>query len=156
MTPPPNHVLQNAQRFWVELSREPEGGSRNQVELFYNGHFFFYPNLPSPATNVPHKLVFEDQAGNVYNDAYRQIVFNGPPIRPKGNSMWRVYLPTERMGFAGYQAGNALVMFERTPMADHYLIEIAQTGTATALAWIAASQGMTTYAGSPARQMGWS
>jgi hypothetical protein len=153
---PSNTVLQAANEFWVELARKPEGGSQNQVELFYNGHFFFYPNTPNPPMHVKRQLVFEDLAGNVYNDANRQVVFNGRPMRQKGNSMWRVYMPTSRMGFNGYQAGNALVRFRRTSTPDRYLIDVAATGSPQAIAWINASQGTSTYTGTPARQMGWS
>ncbi len=152
---PPDAVLRKASTFWIELTRKPEGGSYNQIELLYNGHFFFYPDSASPSKAGGRALSFEDNRGNVYDDAGRQITFNGPPRMPTGNSMWRVYMPTLAMGFRDYQDGDVLVRFERGNRADHYRLEVAGSDSPQALAWIDAS-AVVEHPGPPPHRMGWS
>lgn len=151
---PPDVELREASVFWVELTRKPEGGSFNQIELLFNGHCFFYPDTTEPPKAVPRTLSFEDRRGIVYHDEDRQIVFNGPPRMRKGNSMWRVYMPTLAMGFGGYQDSDALVRFERTGRPNHYLIEVAASRSPLALTWMDETS-VAEYQGLPGRHMGW-
>ena len=118
-------VLRKAEAFWVELTRRPEGGSFNQVELLFNGHYFFHPGTALPRPDAGRSLSFVDTAGTVYDNPHRQIMFNGPPRKPGGNQMWRIYMPTANEGFVGYQDGDVLVRFERTRTRDRYRVEIA-------------------------------
>jgi hypothetical protein len=155
-TGPADSVLQRAQSFWIELTRKPEGGSFNQVELLFNGHFFFYPDTSSPRSDVHRPLTFEDPVGNRYEDPGRRVMYNGPPLKPGGNHMWRVYLPTAGQGLSGYQDGDAIVRFERTDDRDHYLIEIAPSRSPQALAWIDSAAGVAEHGGAVPRRMGWS
>lgn len=152
---PPAQALQTAQRFWIELTRPPEGGSFNQVETLLNGHLFFFPQTSSPSRRSPLPLVFIDAQGTRYSSAGRQIVFNGPPIRKKGNSMWRIYMPTEHEGLTGYQDGDVLIRFTRTAVSGEYLVEIADATSAAASNWIGTSKGVASIPGPPARRMGW-
>ena len=155
-TAPPPAALQAATTFWIELTRRPEGGSFNQVELLFNGHFFFYPGTTTLNPAVHRPLTFEDSAGNVYADSGRRIMFNGPPLKPGGNHMWRVYLPTAAMGFLGYQDGDAIVHFMRTTQPDHYLIEVAPARSPQAQIWLRTATGIAVGHGPPPRRMGWS
>jgi hypothetical protein len=148
--------LQSATSFWIELTRKPEGGSFNQLELLFNGQFFFYPDTSRPPHNLHRSLTFEDSIGNVYAGPGRRIMYNGPPLRPGGNHMWRVYLPTATEGFSGYQDGDALVRFQRTGSADHYIIETAPSRSPKALEWIDAATGVSVHGGALPRRMGWS
>ncbi len=154
-TGPPNADLQAATEFWIELTRRPEGGSLNQVELLFNGHFFFYPRTAAPRQSVHRPLTFEDRAGIIYNDPGRRIMFNGPPLKPGGNHMWRIYMPTAAMGFIGYQDGDAVVHFTRTRRRDHYLIEVAPARSPQALSWLGTARGISLWHGTPPRRMGW-
>jgi len=147
--------LRKASVFWIELTRKPEGGSYNQIELLYNGHFFFYPKTKNPPKASGRTLTFEDNRGHVYDDGSRQITFNGPPRRPGGNSMWRVYMPTLAMGFREYQDGDVIVHFKRTNQADHYLIEVAASDSPLGLTWIDEST-VIEHPGPPPHRMGWS
>jgi len=151
---PADSVLRKASVFWVELTRKPEGGAYNQVELLFSGHFFFYPGKIKPSKATARRLSFEDRRGNVYADKGRQVTFNGPPRRSTGNSMWRVYLPTLAMGFGEYQDGDVLVRFERTGLPDRYIVDVAASNSPLALAWIEAST-VAEYKGRPPRRMGW-
>ncbi len=147
--------LWQAQVLWVELVRKPEGASFNQPELLLTAHHFFYPNEQSPSRAQPRILTFTDSSGRVYNNPNRSIRFNGPPLRATGNSMWRVYMPTESEGLTGYQDGDVLLRFDRTPTADRYLVSIADASGPEAAAWIARSSGIATKAGARPRRMGW-
>ena len=73
----------------------------------------------------------------------------------RGNSMWRVYMPTAREGMHGYQDGDVLLRFTRTGVVDRYLVEIADSGRPLALQWITSSVGVVTKPGSRPRRMGW-
>jgi hypothetical protein len=148
-------TLWAANSLWVELVRKPEGGSYNQAELLLTAHHFFYPNVASPPVATDRRLTFADTSGAVYNNPARCVTFNGPPRR-KGNSMWRVYLPTAHEGMTGYQDGDVLVRFQRTGVADNYLVEIADSRSPQAQHWIASSAGVATKAGTRPRRMGWS
>jgi hypothetical protein len=150
---PADSVLQKATAFWVELTRKPEGGSFNQIELLYNGRFFFFPGTKKPSQAVGHPLTFEDRLGNVYGKGC-QITFNGPPRREGGNHMWRVYMPTFAQGLRGYQDGDVLVRFERTSQANHYRVAIALADSPLALRWIEISNFIK-HPGPPPRRMGW-
>jgi hypothetical protein len=148
--------LYAANVYWIELTRKPEGGSFNQVELLSNGHLFFYPGVRDPDRRRHRPLSFEDRAGNRYADEGRRVMFNGPPRKPGGNHMWRVYLPTAAKGFVGYQDGDCIVRFERTPTPDHYLIDVAPSRSTRALGWMNSSTGIEEQIGPPPRRMGWS
>jgi len=152
---PPNADLQAATEFWIELTRQPEGASFNQVELLFNGHVFFYPRVARPPQTAHRPLTFEDSAGTIYDDSGRRIMFNGPPLKPGGNGMWRVYMPTAVKGFVGYQDGDAIVHFTRTRRRDHYLIEVAPARSPQALHWIQTAGGIAVGQGPPPRRMGW-
>jgi HKD family nuclease len=152
---PADSVLREASSFWIELARKPEGGSYNQIELLYNGHFFFYPDAKEPSKAAGRPLTFEDDRSKIYDDVGRQVTFNGPPRMPTGNSMWRVYMPTLAMGFRGYQDGDVLVRFKRTSQPDHYLVEVAAARSPLALAWIDGSS-FVEHPGPPPHRMGWS
>ncbi|MGD1011639.1 MAG: phospholipase D family protein [Acidimicrobiales bacterium] len=91
--------LRVAPEMWVEAVRPLEGGSRNQLELLLNAHVFFFPESDDIPRDRPQSVVFVDDAGNEYSNPQRQVLFNGPPLRDKGNSMWRVYLPTATRAF---------------------------------------------------------
>lgn len=153
---PADSLLQAADAFWIELTRKPEGGSFNQVELLFNGHFFFYPDTANPSKRVHRPLSFEDAVGNLYEDPDRQIMFNGPPLKPRANHMWRVYMPTATQGLSGYQDGDVLVRFERTGYDDHYLVEVAPSRSPKALEWIGSASGIAEHRGVLPRRMGWS
>lgn len=153
---PTDSVLQAATSYWIELTRRPEGGSFNQVELLFNGHAFFYPTTRLPRRDVHRPLTFEDPIGNVYSDAGRRVMFNGPPLKPGGNHMWRVYMPTAPQGLSGYQDGDALIRFQRTAQNDHYLIEIAPSLSPNASDWIESARGVAVHGGALPRRMGWS
>jgi HKD family nuclease len=155
-TGPPAGVLRKASTMWIELVRKPEGGAFNQAELLLTAHHFFYPNQQTPSKAQPRGLVFADATGQIYENPHRSIRFNGPPLRATGNSMWRVYMPTEREGLVGYQDGDVLVRFERTSTPDMYTVAIAESNGPEAAAWIAASAGVATKPGSRPRRMGWS
>jgi HKD family nuclease len=151
---PADLVLRRASSFWIELTRKPEGGSYNQIELLYNAHLFFFPNTKKPSKAAGRPLTFEDSRGNVYDDAGRQVTFNGPPRMPTGNSMWRVYMPTLAMGFRGYQDGDVLVRFERTSQSDHYRVLVTAADSPLALGWINGST-VIEHPGPPPHRMGW-
>jgi hypothetical protein len=155
-TGPSPSVLRQAGTMWIELVRKPEGGAFNQAELLLTAHHFFYPNQQTPSKAQARRLVFADATGRRYEDPNRSIRFNGPPLRATGNSMWRVYMPTEREGLVGYQDGDVLVRFERTATPDMYIISIAESNSPEAAAWIAASAGVAMKPGSKPRRMGWS
>jgi hypothetical protein len=150
---PADSVFQKATAFWVELTRKPEGGSLNQIELLYNGRFFFFPRTKNPSKAIGHPLTFEDRLGNVYGKGC-QVTFNGPPRRKGGNQMWRVYMPTFAQGLRGYQDGDVLVRFERTSQPDHYRIATTLADSPLALRWINESKFIE-YLGPPLRRMGW-
>lgn len=152
---PADSVLRDASSFWIELTRKPEGGSYNQIELLYNAHFFFHPDVKKPSNAVARQLTFEDSRGNVYDDPDRQITFHGPPRTPTGNSMWRIYMPTLAKGFRGYQDGEVLVRFERTSETDHYLVTVAAANSPLALIWSDEST-VVEHPGPPPHRMGWS
>lgn len=151
---PTDSVLRKASTFWIELTRKPEGGAYNQVELLFNGHCFFYPDESKPSKAAGRRLSFEDRRGTVYDDPGRQVTFNGPPRIATGNSMWRIYLPTLAKGFGEYQDGDVLVRFERTTLPDRYVIDVAASNSPLALAWIEEST-VAQYQGRPPRRMGW-
>jgi len=151
---PADSTLRAATSFWIELTRKPEGGSYNQVELLYNAHFFFFPNTATPSRAAGRILTFEDSRGTVYDDGRRQITFNGPPRMPTGNSMWRIYMPTLTHGFRGYQDGDVLVRFTRTTTANHYRLDLAPTNSPLALAWMDEST-VVEHPGPPPHRMGW-
>jgi hypothetical protein len=155
-TGPADAVLRKASSFWIELTRKPEGGSFNQVELLFNGHFFFYPDAARPRQDVHRPLTFEDPVGNLYADPGRRIMYNGPPLKPGGNHMWRVYMPTSAQGLSGYQDGDAIVRFERTDYDDHHLIEIAPSRSPQAIKWMNSATGVAQHGGTLPRRMGWS
>jgi hypothetical protein len=148
-------ALWQASSLWIELTRRPEGGSFNQVELLLNAHEFFYPNVPTPSKITSRVLEFVDPAGTVFANPNRSVRFNGPPLRRSGNSMWRVYMPTAAEGFAGYQDGDVLVRFIRTAVPNRYLVEIADSRGPGAQAWVAGSIGIATKPGAHPRRMGW-
>lgn len=152
---PAGSALRTATSFWIELTRKPESGSYNQIELLFNGHLFFYPDTQNPSKAARRQLTFEDSLGNVYEAAGRQVTFNGPPRLKKGNGMWRVYMPTLAEGFTGYQDGDVLVRFTRTATVDRYRIEVAPVGSPQALLWSAEST-VVEKQGTPPRRMGWS
>lgn len=147
--------LRLANRMWVEAVRAPEGGSQNQLELLLNAHVFFFPDVEDPPRDLPRSLVFVDDHGTEYTNAGRQILFNGPPLRVKGNHMWRVYLPTAHEGLVGYQDGDVLIGFERTAVPDRYLIRFVPRGSPEAAVWHEASSKVATVTGTPSRSMGW-
>lgn len=151
---PANAILRTATSFWIELTRKPEGESYNQVELLFNGHHFFYPETQNPSKAVGRQLTFEDNRGNVYEAAGRQVTFNGPPRQKRGNGMWRIYMPTLAEGFTGYQDGDVLVRFTRTATIDRYRIDVASVGSPRALAWSEEST-VVEHPGPPPHHMGW-
>jgi len=151
---PADSALRTATSFWIELTRKPEGESYNQIELLFNGHHFFYPDMEDPSKAAGRHLTFEDNRGNTYEAAGRQVTFNGPPRLKKGNGMWRVYMPTLTEGFTGYQDGDVLVRFTRTATPDHYRIEVAPVGSPRALAWSEEST-VVEHSGPPPHRMGW-
>jgi hypothetical protein len=151
---PPDADLQAANEYGWSLRASQKAAPSTQVELLFNGHFF-YPDTATPRQDIERPLSLEDSAGTIYNDPGRQIVFNGPPRRPGGNHMWRVYMPTAAMGFVGYQDGDAVVHFRRTGTPDHYLIEVAPARSPQALQWIRSARGMSVRPGPPPRRMGW-
>jgi HKD family nuclease len=153
---PATRTLWQAQTLWVELVRKPEGGAFNQVELLLSAHDFFYPKNQNPSKAIPKRLTFTDASGAVYANRDRSIRFNGPPLRAKGNSMWRIYMPTEKEGLTGYQDGDVLVRFDRTTTPDHYLISIADINSLEAASWLDSSSGIATKQGVRPRRMGWS
>lgn len=140
---PADSVLREATRFWIELTRKPEGGSSNQVELLLNGHLFFFPNT-SNATK--HQVTLEDARGKLHEG--RQVTYHS------SNGMWRVYMPTPAMGVRDYQDGDVLVRFERTGESALYRFEVAPTSSARALAWIDEST-VAEQSAAPPRRMGW-
>jgi hypothetical protein len=153
---PSASTLRRATSLWIELKGKPASDSHNQVELLSTGYLFFFPSAKNPGRAKGHRLTFEDRLGKVYDARGRQITFHGPDRgERKGNKMWRVYMPTLAEGFGGYQDGDVLVRFQRTATPDHYLIEVAPSGSQLALDWIEGS----TYVEStrpPPRRMGWS
>jgi HKD family nuclease len=149
-------TLKAAGSLWLELTHKPEGGSYNQIELLLTAHHFFYPNVATPPKASPRALTFVDTTGATYTSPDRSVRFNGPPLRKKGNSMWRVYMPTAREGLKGYQDGDVLVRYQRTGTPDEYLVEIADAQSAQAQQWIAGSAGVATKPGARPRRMGWS
>ena len=152
--PPKDSTLQRASSLWIELTRQPEGGSFNQIDLLYNCNYFFFPAMKLPSKAVDHPRTFEDRLGNVYGNAC-QVSYNGRPRRKKGNSMWRVYMPTLAQGFSGYQDGDVLVRFDRTSTPDHYRIDVAPSVSPRALEWIENSSHVERKGKAP-RRMGWS
>jgi HKD family nuclease len=151
---PADSVFQRASSFWIELTRKPEGGSFNQIELLYNAHFFFFPNAKKPPKAKGQRLTFEDSRGNVYAARGRQVIFHGPPSKPSGNKMWRVYMPTLAEGFRGYQDGDVLVRFERTSRRDRYRVLVTEANSPLALDWIDEST-VAEHPGPPTHRIGW-
>ena len=146
--------LSGAEWLWIEATRPLEGGSNNQLELMLDAHHFFYPD-DEPARDAKRSLAFVDAAGTTYENPDRVIHYNGPPLMPKGNSMWRVRLPTEHEGLSGYQRGGVTIRFSRTAVADRYAIEFAPIGSPEAEAWARESLKRAEVPGSPPRRMGW-
>lgn len=146
--------LAGASWLWIEATGPLEGGSNNQLELMLDAHHFFYPD-GEPARDEKRSLIFVDAAGATYENPDRVIHYNGPPLMPKGNSMWRIRLPTAREGLSGYQEGGVAVRFGRTAVADRYTVEFATIGSPEAEAWIRESLKCAEVPGPPPRRMGW-
>jgi len=146
--------LSRASWMWVEATRPMEGGANNQFELMLDAHHFFYPD-GEPDKDVKRRLYFEDRDGHVYEKDSRVIHFNGPPLMPKGNWMWRIRLPTEHEGLTGYQHGGVSIRFIRADKPDHYKIKIAEIGSPEAERWFHESAKRAEVAGPPPRRMGW-
>lgn len=155
-TEPAPSDLKAAEWMWIEAIRSPEGGSRNQLELILTGYHFFYPEEVDPPRDAGRSLEFLDTGGNLFDNPDRIVHYNGPPMMPKGNAMWRVRLPTQHEGLSGYQDGGVAVRFSRTDVPDRYRIEITEMGGAEAEAWKAASRKIATAPTRPPRNMGWS
>jgi HKD family nuclease len=147
--------LKGAEWMWIEAIRNPEGGSRNQLELILTGYHFFYPDDDDPPRDTGRSLEFLDPAGNLFDNPDRIVHYNGPPFMPKGNAMWRVRLPTEHEGLSGYQDGGVAIRFTRTDAPDRYRIEFADLGGSEAAAWQAGSRKIATAPTKPPRNMGW-
>lgn len=146
--------LKRASWMWVEATRSLEGGSNNQLELMLTAHHFFYEE-DDPPRNIGKPLTFIDAGGTVYENPDRIIHFNGPPMMKKGNSMWRIRLPTENEGLQGYQGGGVVIRFERTATPDRFRIDITELGGPEAGEWEAASRKTASLHGPPPRRMGW-
>jgi HKD family nuclease len=147
--------LRVAPEMWIEAVRPLEGGSRNQLELMLNAHCFFFPDVVDPPRDAPRSLVFEDEAGNVYANPDRQVLFNGPPLRTKGNFMWRVYLPTQYEGLSGYQGGGVFIRFIRSDEPNRYRIAFVPSNSPDADDWYDSSSKVASVSGPPMRLMGW-
>lgn len=152
---PSSTELRAAASMWIEAVRPLEGGSRNQLELMLNAHMFFYPDLVTAPRNAPRRLVFVDDAGNISTSLQRQILYNGPPLRTRGNAMWRIYLPTAVEGLSGYQDGKVLLRFTRTVDRDRYLLSFVPTNSTEATKWYDKSSKVSSVPGPPPRLMGW-
>jgi hypothetical protein len=153
-TEPAPGDLKGAEWMWVEALRPLEGGSNNQLELFLNGYHFFYPDA-EPQRASRRQLEFVGPDGRVYDNPERVIHFNGPPLMARGNSMWRVRLPTAAEGLVGYQDGGVVLRFVRTPTPNRYLVEITDVGSGLADRWERDSRKLASVPGPPTRRMGW-
>lgn len=146
--------LKGADWMWVEALRPLEGGSNNQFELFLSGYHFFYPDA-EPLRGDRRQLEFVGADGRIYDNPERVIHFNGPPFMARGNSMWRVRLPTAAEGLIGYQDGGVILRFVRMPTLNRYLLEIADVGSELAHRWERESRKLASVPGPPTRRMGW-
>lgn len=147
--------LASAEWLWVEAIRPLEGGANNQFELILTAHHFFYPDEEEPPRDKKRSLVLVDNTGTEFTNPDRVIHWNGPPLMPKGNSMWRIRLPTEAEGLSGYQGGNVVIRFHRTATPDRYDIEFAPIGSPEAEAWEREAAKIAEKPGKRPRRMGW-
>lgn len=152
---PPASDLRNASELWIEAVRQLEGGAHNQLELMLNAHTFFFPDLEDVPRDVPRRLIFIDDRGREYTNPNRQILYNGPPLRKRGNAMWRVYLPTAHEGLSGYQQGGVLIRFARTSERDRYRLSFVSSDSPVADSWFDQSSKVASVSGPPTRLMGW-
>jgi hypothetical protein len=145
---PADAELRRASWLWVELVRPPSGESFNQLELMLNAHAFFFPRGQPSGER---RLTFEDARGAVFDAPGRKVRYHGGLA---GNHMWRVYLPTHHEGLRGYQDGDVLVRFTRTPTRDRYRIDLMPARSPAALGWLRAGK-VASPASRPPRRMGW-